>query len=306
MCAEARDRPTPAAAAHALHSRLGGAHPECLESSWRPYGRACIARKSHGGQGEVPCPAAQHWAQRKVPAPEIGEKGRTLGSEGAGTAAAGQAPVRPPSALEALWVRAAEPRVQGMGRGGRGWSITCFSTHPREDYTYRARGGGRRVADAPDMRAAISAYRANRSLVPHTDRVMTLFASLVRGDGARHASRSVRGGGAAPLGRAAGGLLPAAGRQREATWEGLVDGSRFGYHRSACTLRVSPQRVSRAVNLDPVSFGRECTRFAICLSDKQRAPSRCSRAHRVRLSPSPAPHRTRLFGCHRSCAPSSS
>jgi hypothetical protein len=47
--------------------------------------------------------------------------------------------------------RGAEPRVQGMGRGGRGWSITCFSTHPREDYTYRARGGGLRVADAPDM-----------------------------------------------------------------------------------------------------------------------------------------------------------
>ena len=69
-----------------------------------------------------------------------------------------------------FWVRAAEPRVQGMGRGGRGWSITCFNTHPREDVTYRARGGGRRVADAPDMRAAISAYRANRSLVPHTVR----------------------------------------------------------------------------------------------------------------------------------------
>ena len=74
----------------------------------------------------------------------------------------------------------------------------------------------------------------------------------------------------------------------------------FTANRVLCVLN------SGAVNLDPVSFGRECTRFAICLSDKQRAPSRCSRAHRVRLSPSPAPHRTRLFGCHRSCAPSSS
>ena len=55
---------------------------------------------------------------------------------------------------------------------------------------------------------------------PHGSVCARVLAPVGRWGGARHASRSVRGGGAAPLGRAAGGLLPAAGRQREATERG--------------------------------------------------------------------------------------
>jgi len=73
MCAEARDRPTPAAAAHALHSRLGGAHPECHESSWRPC--ACLAGCSRpcplGPKTARPCFVPRARSTPAAPAPHV-------------------------------------------------------------------------------------------------------------------------------------------------------------------------------------------------------------------------------------------